>query len=95
MAGWWLPWRQLDVLRRIDAGEVVKCTGSASAFWWNEGGGCTPQGKALLRRGLVTMRSDFSGVKGIFIVEVTPTGKNELGYHRNLTKDHYEKKGTI
>lgn len=86
MAGWWMPWRQLEALRRIDAGEAVLTDGGR--YWWLGGGGCTPQAKALLNRGLIARSCGYGPFDHM---RITPTGRNELGYHSGLTEEHYKK----
>lgn len=84
MAGWWMPWRQLEALRRIEKGDcMLYSPGGGGIFWWLGGGGCTPQGRALYRKGLIVPESNMA--------RITPTGRNELQYHKALTKEHYEK----
>lgn len=87
MAGWWLPLPQLMALRRIDAGQVM-LSNDADQYWWRGGGGCTPQGRALRNKGLIS--PSWAG-GGLSSMQVTPTGKNTLVSQRTLTPEHYKK----
>lgn len=84
MASWWMPWKQLTALRRIADGQTMFYSSAGGGFfWWRGGGGCTPQGRALFKRGLIVPEGNT--------MRITPTGRNELQYHRHLNELHYSK----
>lgn len=56
------------------------------SYWWEVGGKCTPQGRALRNKGLITTESRFDS-RLPDDVRITPTGRNELGYNRNREID--------
>lgn len=85
MAGWWMPVAQLRVMRALEKGVVMRRCAETDTYWWEVGGKCTPQGRALRNKGLITNESTHCG-KLPDVMRITPTGKNELSYnrHRNI-----------
>lgn len=82
MAGWWMPVPQLRVMRALENGFVMRYCSKTDTYWWQVGGKCTPQGRALRNKGLITTERRFDG-RLPDDVRITPTGKNELGYNRH------------
>lgn len=79
MANWWLPIAQLKVLYRMSKGE--KLIFSNDVYKWPDGSRCSGSAKALARKGLIVI-----SVLGVYM-EITPTGKNELGYNRGRLQE--------
>jgi len=86
MAGWWMPVPQLRAMRALESGYSMRHCPKKDTFWWEVGGKCTPQGRALRNKGLITTEARFDG-RLPDDVRITPTGKNELGYNRHREID--------
>lgn len=86
MAGWWIPWKMLEALRAIESREAMMMT-NGKEYWWLSGGGCTPQAKGLIKRGLITRCTSYGAFDHM---RITSTGLNTLRSHRGLTKKHYK-----
>lgn len=85
MAGWWMPVKQLAVLRRMEAGEALVRVNRTGRYYLGEEGDCvTAQAKALLRKAYVCEGVTGTRETGMFI---TATGKNEMGYNRHREID--------
>lgn len=86
MASWWMPWKQLEVLRAINDGRAVMTDGKV--YWWLGGLVVTQQAKALVRRGLIAPGTHPRRIYDT--MHVTGTGLNALRSHSGLTKKHYK-----
>ncbi len=85
-ASWWMPVAQLRVMRALENSYRLRRDVNTDTYWWEVGGKCTPQGRALRNKGLITTDSRFDG-RLADDVRITPTGKNELNYNRHREID--------
>ncbi|GJK71902.1 hypothetical protein TUM17564_39290 [Citrobacter freundii] len=87
MAGWWMPVAQLRVMRALDKGFVMHRCAKTDTYWWAVGGKCTPQGRALRNKGLITIDTNWRQGDWSEVVRITPTGRNELNSNRHREID--------
>lgn len=86
MANWWMPVAQLRVMRRMAAGEVLVRNVETGRYKLIDSKGfVTVPAKALNRKGLISDSMCFRRDAWV-VMEMTPTGRNELGYncHREI-----------
>ncbi|MEL6008204.1 hypothetical protein J4Z08_20995 [Citrobacter portucalensis] len=84
MANWHIPVPQLRVMRRMAAGEKLKRDIRTGRFIFDNGDRVTSQGKALFNKGWIC--EGFPGTETVNM-NITPTGRNELGYNRHREID--------
>lgn len=87
MANWWMPVAQLRVMRRMAAGEVLVRNAVTGKYKLIDSKGfVTVPAKALSRKNFISdsmrLRRD-----AWVVMEMTPTGRNELGYNRHREID--------
>lgn len=77
--------RQLKILRRIAAGEVLLHDQNKSIFYRasNPKERVTSSGKSLLRKAFAS-EGDFPKQIGVKKINITPAGRNEMGYSRGI-----------
>ncbi|EMK0353111.1 hypothetical protein V8J08_005450 [Citrobacter amalonaticus] len=85
-ASWWMPVAQLRVMRALEKWYELRRDVETDTYWWEVGGKCTPQGRSLRNKGLITTEARFDG-RLADDVRITPTGKNELYYNRHREID--------
>lgn len=88
MASWWMPEKQLLILRRMASGEVLLHDTRRDIYYWeaNKKERATPSAKALFRK--MYIREDYYGREpDVARMRITPTGNNEMGYNRHRTLD--------
>ncbi|CAO94977.1 hypothetical protein ETA_pET450330 (plasmid) [Erwinia tasmaniensis Et1/99] len=86
MSGWWMPAGQLKILRRMATGEVLLHDRNKRIFYWesNPKERATVSAKALHNKNHISPELNFNYPAGVVKMNITPTGKNEMGYNRGI-----------
>ncbi|MHA1067149.1 hypothetical protein ACR9GP_25290 [Enterobacter ludwigii] len=86
MANKWIPVAELRAMRLLERGFIMRRNAETEEYWWETGGECTLQGRALRNKGLITVESSSEDAPVPEHVRITPEGKNALysSRHREL-----------
>lgn len=84
-----MPVGQLKIMRRMAKGEVLLHNQTKNIFYWesNPKERATVSAKALYKKGFISTVIGYRYPSGVQKMEITPTGKNEMGYNHSRNID--------